>query len=107
MIFSVRFAYRVALAPMPTLFITATTKCKFEGKTQGVSNVFTALVPLLEKARKDYGAILIPNEPNEITHDLSRAHLQEIVVACVSMYFKSHEDIRGFISAIDPGAGKN
>ena len=103
MFFAVEFQYRIAPYPIPTLFVTAYSKSKQFERQECINTIFSVLVPILERAEKEYNAVFIANEPNRITHALEQANTEEAVVICSSMHFKNMEDIKGFLNTIKPG----
>lgn len=103
MFFAVEFQYRIALLPVPTLFITASSMTRGHAREDCMKVIFASLVPQLECAEKKYKAVFIANEPNNITHDLERAKTQDAVVACASLHFLSMSDIKSFLDTVKNG----
>ena len=104
MFFAVQFSYRIALTPLPTLFVTVYSKTNETAREACIKSIFTVLTANLEIAQKQYGGIIIGNEPTAITHDLSKASSNDFVTVCTSLHFKSIEDIKAFIAKTTPGA---
>lgn len=102
MLFAVQFSYRVAVAPLPTLFITALSKIDKVSRDICIKSIFTVLSTNLEIAQKEFSAIIITNEPTAITHDLSKASSKDFVTACCSLHFKTMEDLKAFIAKTTP-----
>lgn len=104
MLFAVQFSYRVAMAPLPTLFITACSKSNEANKDICIKSIFTVLTTNLEIAQKEFGGIIIANEPSAVTHDLARAESNNYVTVCTSLHFKTIDDMKSFIEKTTPGA---
>lgn len=104
MLFAVQFSYKVAMAPLPTLFITACSKSNQSNKDICIQSIFTILTTNLEIAQKEFGGIIIANEPSSITHDLARAESNNYVTVCTSLHFKTIDDLKLFIEKTTPGA---
>lgn len=103
MLFAVQFSYKIALAPLPTLFITACSKSDRTNKQICMRAIFSVLTSNLELAQKEYKAIIISNEPSAMTHDLKQAHSDNYITICCSLHFKTIDDIKEFIAKTTPG----
>lgn len=104
MLFAVQFSYRVAMAPLPTLFITACSKSKESNRDICIQSIFTVLTTNLEIAQKEFGGIIIANEPTSVTHDIAKAKSNDFVTVCTSLHFKTMNDLKSFIAKTTPGA---
>lgn len=100
MMFAIELSYRVALFPYPTVFVAAYSKSK---SGECINVMFSTIVPILERVTNEFNAILIANEPSQVTHNLEPARLKEGVFVCSSLQFRGIEEMNKFLSTAKSG----
>ena len=95
--FDIVFTYKVALFPYPSVFITASSEVPATFLLQVKKDIISNIVDMLERAQKNYKAIVIVNEPTEHTHNLNFSKSKNGIAVYCSLQFQSINDMYTFI----------
>lgn len=95
--FGTVYTYKVAFYPFPAVFITAFSEIPAIYISTAIANIISDLLEILEKAQKDYKAVLVVNEPTVHTHNLNFGTTKNAVAVCCSLKFQSVVEMNKFL----------
>lgn len=95
--FRILYTYKVAILPFPVIFVTASSEVPAIFVAEAQEAVLSNIVSILDKAQKNYKAVIIANEPTENTHNLNFTKSKNAVAAYCSLQFQSVLDMHRFI----------